>query len=78
MSIANYRNITSEIIGKLDRGKLLLYYHNQLIGLVELDHHSISLNERYKLNGTQIYIKNQGEVNNTVDNYANNCDLGWC
>lgn len=70
-------NITSKIIGRMEEDKMMLYYHNRVIGQIDLNSiESIHLKDGFEVDNHQIYVLGKDHV--YTGNYAESCDLGWC
>ncbi|MCS1351963.1 YusG family protein [Mechercharimyces sp. CAU 1602] len=68
-------NITKNITGKISGGTMVLYHNDHPIGKIDLQSKEMSLEEGYEAQGADIY-----SLQSTVEQeqYAEDCDMGWC
>lgn len=69
------RNITRNVTGKVEKGKVTLYHNKSPIGEVDLFSDQISMYEGYEMEEDRVYVTNSQTYQ---EEYAQDCDLGWC
>ena len=72
------RKITSEVIGKIENGKMVLYYEGRTIGHIPLNEELPHLEEGYQIKNGDIHSSLIPSSQPSPDSYVNDCDLGWC
>ncbi|MDR6224376.1 DUF2553 family protein [Desmospora profundinema] len=65
------RDITSEVIGRIKNGRIVLYDGNRPIGETGLN--VLKLKNGYIIRNHRLYTKTDRNVQ-----YVENCDMGWC
>lgn len=69
------RNVTRNVTGKVENGKVTLYHNKAPIGSVDLYTDQISMYNGYELEEDRVYAISEHAYQ---DQYAHNCDMGWC
>ncbi|PTX60341.1 uncharacterized protein DUF2553 [Melghirimyces profundicolus] len=71
-------NITSKVIGRLKKDKIVFYYEDDVIGEARVDLTKMDLKSGFQLRNQDIYSVT-GRPRKPLDtHYAHNCDMGWC
>jgi hypothetical protein len=74
--MSDYRvNITRKITGKFEDGKLVLYHNHQPIGELPVQGQDMTMYDGFELDQTHVYAVGSYAFE---DQYANDCDMGWC
>jgi hypothetical protein len=70
-------NITRKVVGRLEDGDIVLYYHKKPIGRITLSEKcGIEMAEGYVMDNDHIYV--MGRYDDNMDHYTQSCDMGWC
>lgn len=72
------RKITSEVMGKIKDGKMVLYHHGRVIGHIPLNKELPHLEEGYQIKNGDIHSSLIPSSQPSPDSYVRDCDLGWC
>lgn len=74
--MSDYRvNITRKITGRLEDGKLILYHNHQPIGELPVQDHGMTMYDGFELDQSHVYAVGTYAFE---EEYAKNCDMGWC
>jgi hypothetical protein len=73
-----HQKITSEVVGKIKNGKVVLYHHGKTIGHIPLDEKLPHLEEGYQFKNGDIHSSLIPLSQPSPDSYVSDCDLGWC
>lgn len=74
--MSDYRvNITRKITGRLEDGKLILYHNHQPIGELPVQDQGMTMYDGFEMDQTHVYAVGAYAFE---DEYAKNCDMGWC
>lgn len=72
----DYRvNITRKITARLEAGKLILYHNHQPIGELPVQDQGMTMYDGFELDQSHVYAVGSYAFE---DEYAKNCDMGWC
>ncbi len=72
------RKITSDVSGRIENGKMVLYHGGQAIGSFPLKSKYTQLNQGYWIEDGDIHFSETPPVQSHPASYVSDCDLGWC
>jgi hypothetical protein len=68
-------NITNKITGKLQEGKVILYHNHKPIGEILVAEDGMTMYDGFELRESHVFAVGAHDFE---DQYAQNCDMGWC
>ncbi|TCS95931.1 DUF2553 family protein [Hazenella coriacea] len=69
-------NITRKVTGKMEQGNMIFYHNKSPIGHMDLNTMQVEMYDGFAMEEESIYAVGDQPI--YQEQYAENCDLGWC